>query len=493
MKVKSDDPNEGGCEIDDPVQVKFFHNTKFCLRVQEYLQKLLSVQIAIVPQQLMKERWNTENVENGYQIHILDTKENKTEIEKVLSDAIKNLFETVQSQTFTNDKVKEWLQNRPNTLNNLACLQTIMDEKIHHLFTVCQEDPKYSLKIYYFSEDLSSVPNIKELIKIIPDKIVQETILFPYRSVHSRRVKHESEELIAGATAKGDISVSFTNDNSNLKMMQIKIIIFGYYKVVNQLKKDLLLMIARYDVTTFKFSSLDTYQVEFLLRNYRDELREIEEKYEQFGLVLRLRLNEFLAPAHLAKEIESSITQLLSDSNTRTFKSSSLSKGVAEIAEKHLKSIFQNNYCHIMTELRSKSQYYTIPKASSSNTEVMPVDGFLFSPNVFRKIVVANGSIEIRIGDIALQKVDTIVIPMTTNGLKEGVIERAGTFNYERTYTNATGPTFTETNGGKLSCKRILFSNWTPQTLINDENELRKSIQVFVSKSVEYTLKEGNA
>jgi hypothetical protein len=81
----------------------------------------------------------------------------------------------------------------------------------------------------------------------------------------------------------------------------------------------------------------------------------------------------------------------------------------------------------------------------------------------------------------------------TFNGLKEGVIERAGRFDYQRTYTDAPSTQFTETNGGTLSCKKILFSNWIPVTISDDENELRKSIQVFILKSIEYIIKDKNS
>ena len=70
------------------------------------------------------------------------------------------------------------------------------------------------------------------------------------------------------------------------------------------------------------------------------------------------------------------------------------------------------------------------------------------------------------------------------------MIERAGTFAHERTYTDATGTKFTEANGGQLSCKRILFSNWVPVTLTNNDNDLQKSIQAFISSSIEYATKE---
>ncbi len=67
-----------------------------------------------------------------------------------------------------------------------------------------------------------------------------------------------------------------------------------------------------------------------------------------------------------------------------------------------------------MNELRCKSQCYTIPKALSSNLQVLQSDDFLSSPDVFNKIDVANGSIEIRTGDIGLQKVSLKITDLVT-------------------------------------------------------------------------------
>ncbi|CAF4715307.1 unnamed protein product, partial [Rotaria magnacalcarata] len=38
----------------------------------------------------------------------------------------------------------------------------------------------------------------------------------------------------------------------------------------------------------------------------------------------------------------------------------------------------------------------------------------------------SNGSIEVRFGDIAVQKVDIIIIPSMPYGLRQSVVERAG-------------------------------------------------------------------
>jgi hypothetical protein len=68
------------------------------------------------------------------------------------------------------------------------------------------------------------------------------------------------------------------------------------------------------------------------------------------------------------------------------------------------------------------------------------------------------------------------------------VIDRAGLFDSEHTYMDTTGVKVAEAVGGTLSCKRFLFFNWVPPTNTNDVDDLQKSIQAFISKSIEYAI-----
>ncbi|CAF4642273.1 unnamed protein product, partial [Didymodactylos carnosus] len=88
--------------------------------------------------------------------------------------------------------------------------------------------------------------------------------------------------------------------------------------------------------------------------------------------------------------------------------------------------------------------------------------------------------------------VDTIIIPSTSNSLRESIIERSGidikSLKYNQNQQKAT-VMLIETNSGKLPSKTILFSNWTPSgTYISSDDILRKSIQVFISKSTQYAI-----
>ena len=165
---------------------------------------------------------------------------------------------------------------------------------------------------------------------------------------------------------------------------------------------------------------LNFTKIEALIQTHFSELIQIERKYRNFGVKLRLNINEFSSPRHLKDEIEISIEKVLfQPSTTITFKSIQLSKSIAENVEKRLVSIAQKNHCCIKTKFKHKYQSYPIPKASISNIQISKSimaqsERFFSSSNVFKRMIIANGLIELHIGDIALQNVCIV----TYNSLK---------------------------------------------------------------------------
>jgi len=76
--------------------------------------------------------------------------------------------------------------------------------------------------------------------------------------------------------------------------------------------------------------------------------------------------------------------------------------------------IAQKNGCYIKTEFEHIYQCHSVPTASVSNSQVSKSimaqsELFCSSSDVFKKMIVGNGSIELRTGDIALQKVCFII------------------------------------------------------------------------------------
>ncbi|UJR07881.1 hypothetical protein I4U23_012163 [Adineta vaga] len=106
----------------------------------------------------------------------------------------------------------------------------------------------------------------------------------------------------------------------------------------------------------------------------------------------------------------------------------------------------------------------------------------------------SNGSIAVSSGDIAEQQVDIIIIPSLSSGLKEYLIERAGDLEeqrskHTRTHHDNSMPFITETTAGRLNCKKMLFVNWSMPGKLADEDFLSESVRFFISKIIQYVLK----
>ena len=90
----------------------------------------------------------------------------------------------------------------------------------------------------------------------------------------------------------------------------------------------------------------------------------------------------------------------------------------------------------------------------------------------------------------ALFKVDTIIIPSTSNGLRECIIEQTdldvNSLKLDPSQQKLS-IRFIEANSAKLLCKTILFSNWSPP-IADADNHLQKSTQIFISKAIQYAV-----
>lgn len=136
-----------------------------------------------------------------------------------------------------------------------------MDEKVHQVFTVCDDDAENSLKIYYLSRELFNKCHTEEIDRIIQNKLLQEAILLPLGYEQSNVLKNELGKIEDGITTKEDVSISFVNVRSESKRIQKEIVLFGYYRTINRLKQEVLKIIEKYQLLIFKFKSLHAFQV----------------------------------------------------------------------------------------------------------------------------------------------------------------------------------------------------------------------------------------
>ena len=269
--------------------------------------------------------------------------------------------------------------------------------------------------MYFFSRKLFDVCNDEEIESIILEKISHETIVFSLDYEQLNVLKDELAKVIDESMTKGDIFVKFVNDQfRSVRKQQKEIVLFGYCTTVNRLKEEILKMREKYQLLKWKFPSIGQFQVcvriHFGCQSWISELREIQVKYAEMGVKFHLRKNEFQAPEYLKKEIESVIKNLIANSSTTTFISKLLSKYIAQYVDKRLKTMARKYPCGIYTEFEYQSRSYILPKVDSSNIQPSKLileqsEHFYRSSEVSQGVMVNNGSIEIRTGDIALQKV----------------------------------------------------------------------------------------
>jgi hypothetical protein len=90
--------------VDNPVQRKFLRNPKFCSSLQKYVQNLLSIPITIIPQDLSENPRYAKRSSDSYTIQLSGVPKNTAELKRIIFDLIKNLFQSIQSKVFRDDK-----------------------------------------------------------------------------------------------------------------------------------------------------------------------------------------------------------------------------------------------------------------------------------------------------------------------------------------------------------------------------------------------------
>ncbi|CAF3495337.1 unnamed protein product [Rotaria sp. Silwood1] len=207
--------------------------------------------------------------------------------------------------------------------------------------------------------------------------------------------------------------------------------------------------------------------IDYLINACRPELKAMEKEFQNDRIHFCLRQRAYYAPPQLKNDIESRINTLLSHVTTCTFKTTELYYDIANRASLNLKKIAQNNRCNCDIKIETTLNRCTIPRAIETTSTAYSVSKliieqsnlFCSSSMVHRQATLANGSLEVLIGDIAAQKV---------RQLCESLIERAGEIvqqPWEKSGKNSI-PFITETTAGKLCCKRILFLQYTSPSSI---------------------------
>ncbi|CAF3564415.1 unnamed protein product [Rotaria sp. Silwood1] len=500
--------------INDNIHIQFFKNPKFGPYLIKYLQQKTSgVEITIEQSPSIN---NELPASFSYTLYLSGPNQ---DIESTY-DEISKLFNTVKIKIYKSGRVRTWLRN-PLAV---GIIQAIMDNE-NNLFTICQSNGRYNeiLEIFYFDDEnfnhLQSIDHIIEndilkkiitLPSIVDKHIIKKSkkntkhnIQHEYSITYTKQYQNKLKEMIENYNKENNmISIILNEKMFNKVRKQRSIHIFGSIKLVNEFIQNFQNLADKDTLTIFKFNPMTSIQMEYLTNIGSKELKAIEKEYQKDNIKIRIRHDEFYAPEKFKNDIELRMNSLLSSLESIIFECMPLYYDIADKEILHLKNIARKNHCGCELKLKKQLKSYTIPKAMETSSTINLVSRSLMKqselfcslPVVSQQAKSLNGSIEVLIGDIAVQKADALIIPLVSYGLKQSLIERAGNIIRQEQQLDQTEkdqnstPFFIETIASNLTCKIVLFSNWSPLEVTMNDDNLREHIRKFITKSIEYII-----
>jgi hypothetical protein len=149
---------------------------------------------------------------------------------------------------------------------------------------------------------------------------------------------------------------------------------------------------------------------------------------------------------------------------------------IATTEEKQLIEIGLAHGCLVQMKLESSDKICSIPMSRLDKGAV--------------ELIPAAMSIDIRVGDLATQSVDMVVVCSTSHYLLEDILKKAGTEVKDKVGAALSSGKITqngyETAGGQLLCRRLFFLPWTTQKL--DNVTLRQTIQTFFTTAIQHAV-----
>lgn len=210
---------------------------------------------------------------------------------------------------------------------------------------------------------------------------------------------------------------------------------------------------------------------------FQNELKQLEEQNAGLQIFNGIRNRHITGPGKTLDTIKEKLDQMVTTIRRKQFTIDDIRFGsMVVFEEKRLVEISLAHQCLLKTQLKSTEKLYSAPISSLSRgtNELTP----------------SAMSIDIRIGDLATQSVDTVVVCSTSQYLLNDILNKAGA-----TIKNQVNETLKNGNiehsgystlGGQLLCQRLLFLPWTTQKL--DDTNLRQSIYTFFKAAIVHAI-----
>jgi hypothetical protein len=215
-----------------------------------------------------------------------------------------------------------------------------------------------------------------------------------------------------------------------------------------------------------------------LLGFYQNELKKLEEQHTGLRILGNINNGYFIGPKKIHSTVKEELHRWAAKSQQKQFTIEDQCFGsISTIEEKQVIEICLSHGCLVQMKFKFINKSYLIPMSCLDKRAV--------------ELIPAAMSIDIRIGDLATQSVDMVVVCSTSHYLLNDILEKAGTEVEDKVNAALRSGQITcngyETAGGQLLCQRLFFLPWTTEKL--DNRTLRQTIQMFFTTAIHHAVK----
>jgi hypothetical protein len=211
-----------------------------------------------------------------------------------------------------------------------------------------------------------------------------------------------------------------------------------------------------------------------------NDLKQLEKQNEGVKILATIRNGYFTGPRALHNTIKQTLDQMIDTIQQEQFTIDDIRFSSMAVAEaSHLIELGSLQRCLVNTQLEATTKMYSapIPSLDKANATWTP----------------AAMAVDIRVGDLATQSVDMVVVCSTSQHLLEDILAKAGPEvkdDVEKAIRNQRiTPAGYETAGGQLLCQSLFFLPWATEKL--DDANLVRTIHAFFTTAIEYAVKKG--
>jgi len=214
-----------------------------------------------------------------------------------------------------------------------------------------------------------------------------------------------------------------------------------------------------------------------LLGFYQNELKRLENEHTGLRILDNVKNGYFIGPRTIHSIVKEELHRWAANSQQKQFTIENHCFGfIAKTEEKQLIEICSSHRCLVQMKFEAINKSYSIPRSRLDKDAVKPIPSAM--------------SIDIRVGDLATQSVDMVVVCSTSYNLMKDILQKAGTAVQDEVNAALGSDKITyngyETAGGQLLCKRLFFLPWTTEQL--DNVTLRQTIQIFFTTAIHHAL-----